>query len=739
MALLSVVRSHTWRIAVVRSAICIATPLIGWFSGLWQGELFPGALAPQLEQFRWICSTLILALLLAYALGSFRTAFCLAVPSFCLLQLPSFLIFFFGNSRPAALWAGTAVTLSIAAVLPYYLPPGAMVRPRRFLGMALWFALLAGLVENGIRWVRNPIYGPINISADDLFPTFRYGEAFWLVPLSNVVGLVGLALVIALPGCLSRRWQLPLKSIFVILFVAGVSLTARAVTGLDAVALFAIAAGGAVTISRSIVARPDGFGHVVRRTLPVLLLATVGLGIFGEGRSRLAERRQLDALPRAAKNAPNVLLIVLDTVRAQSLSLYGYSRSTTPRLVEYAARGVAFDRAMAPSSWTLPTHASVFTGRMPHEHKADAGRPLDGRFKTIAEAFSERGYQTSGFIANWVYCGAHTGLARGYIHYDDHDRAWDDLFFNSLFLTKLFAGVAPDIRKTAVDINREFLGWLAGRDQRPFFAFLNYYDAHEPYHVPDASFDRFGSRTADERQQILATSPNYSAQAVLESANDTYDGSIAYLDHHLGLLLDELDRQKILENTCVIITSDHGQNFGEQGGFGHGWGLYRQQIGVPLLILQPAAIEGNKRVNSVVNLVNLPATIFELAGIQPPSDFGGSSLGKSWRNTASISLADQPAIVSELLNVVSEDASQRQAGPVFSFMAYGMHYIAYLGTNREELFDLSRDARELRNLAGTDFGRAQLPQFRDLLHRALAEKQSTASLNGTREAGLSAR
>src|SRR5262249_1413595 len=133
------------------------------------------------------------------------------------------------------------------------------------------------------------------------------------------------------------------------------------------------------------------------------------------GRSSLGRR---PAPPRGAKN---VLLIVLDTVRAQSLSLYGYSRDTTPNLRRIAARGVRFDQALSTAPWTAPSHASMFTGRWPHELSIGWSRPLDATHPTLAEFLSARGYKTAGFVANTTYCSYETGLDRGFARYDDYD------------------------------------------------------------------------------------------------------------------------------------------------------------------------------------------------------------------------------------------------------------------------------------------------------------------------------
>ena len=134
----------------------------------------------------------------------------------------------------------------------------------------------------------------------------------------------------------------------------------------------------------------------------------------------LAYRWRVASLPAAAPSSPNVLLVVWDTVRARNLSLYGYGRPTTPNLEKWAQSSAVFDRASSTSPWTLPSHASMLTGRLPHELSADWEEALDGQHRTLAEALSERGYVTAGFVANTYYCGYEQGLARGFARYDDY-------------------------------------------------------------------------------------------------------------------------------------------------------------------------------------------------------------------------------------------------------------------------------------------------------------------------------
>ena len=248
------------------------------------------------------------------------------------------------------------------------------------------------------------------------------------------------------------------------------------------------------------------------------------------GRPRIQAGRE-NARPLPPPGSPNVLLIVLDTVAAGHLSLHGYDRATSPTLLQLASRGIVFEAARASSSWTLPSHATMFTGRWLHELSVGWLTPLDGQHPTLAEFLGDRGYATAGFVANTGYCGTDSGLARGFTSYHDFifpeltaletavlvNRALDGVravtFFAEDWLRA--AGLLPcverflkaldDNRKEAAEVNRELLDWLAHRPQqeRPFFAFLNYYDAHFPYELPPGRLHRFGIVAADENERWL--------------------------------------------------------------------------------------------------------------------------------------------------------------------------------------------------------------------------------------------
>ena len=261
-------------------------------------------------------------------------------------------------------------------------------------------------------------------------------------------------------------------------------------------------------------------------------------------------------------------------------------------------------------------------GRWLHELSVGWLTPLDGTYPTVAEFLGERGYATAGFIANTYYCASGSGLARGFTRY--HDFIFPELtalktavlvsralevtevmvYFTEDWLqsTGLFSYVErvwrsfDNDRKRAVTVNRELIRWLSERNgsDRPFFAFLNYFDAHYPYQLPTGRLHRFGVEPTDKHQRFLIQQwrdidKSTLAPAGIAFAADAYDDCIADLDEQLGRLIDELEGRKMLENTWLIITSDHGESFGEHAGvFCHGTSLYDTEVNVPLLVVPPA-------------------------------------------------------------------------------------------------------------------------------------------------------
>lgn len=340
------------------------------------------------------------------------------------------------------------------------------------LANALWMGAVLGLLEAGLWWVR--------IRADGVFSSGSDSDTLWLSPTIQAgFFAVCVGLLLLLVGGRPRR--LSLRTVIVMTATIGIwSALSRLRLGLHPLATFVLCLGFGAQLGRIAARDHPGFRSLVRRSWP-FVVATVLTAFVVQ--HTLQERRMaasLAALPAAPAGAPNILLIVLDTVRQRSLSLYGYARPTTPHLEGLARRSLVFDQAIASAPWTLPSHASLFTGRTPFELSANWETPLDARFPTLAEYLSERGWATGGFVANYAYTTRASGLDRGFGTYRDYELKPARMLRASVALRRLGQvlpirrrWVSPS-RKFAASVNGELLDWVDDLEGRPWFAFLNY-------------------------------------------------------------------------------------------------------------------------------------------------------------------------------------------------------------------------------------------------------------------------
>jgi hypothetical protein len=391
--------------------------------------------------------------------------------------------------------------------------------PVTFLALWAWCGLFSGLLEVGSTVVRKRF-----VDVNQFYWTSRH--FVWLVPLINLLIFLALGVAVWLVALRSPRRS---RRLWALLLCALTLLPPfwAAFPRIYGLAGFLLVLGVAVQLVPILERHVGGLRRLVRVSFPLLagLVAVLAASLWGS--DRLKAWRE-EARPLPPPGSPNVLLIVLDTVAADHLSLYGYPRPTSTTIEELAARGVRFDRAQATSSWTLPSHSSMFTGRWPHELSAGWFTPLDGAYPTLAEALGERGYATAGVVANAWYCARETGLARGFTHYQDYTFPRLTVFKTAVLVDRslelmqaverfLEDGLGIDLlrpaadrlwallkinRKEASTVNREFLDWLSQRRDpgRPFFAFLNYYDAHYPFQLREDGLHRFGVKPRTNRE-----------------------------------------------------------------------------------------------------------------------------------------------------------------------------------------------------------------------------------------------
>jgi arylsulfatase A-like enzyme len=597
-------------------------------------------------------------------------------------------------------------------------PPSVRQKPLQILLLGIWFGLLTGLLEAAVFGVRRFLLG-LNLGYSQ--------DVYWMAPLAELLLFSILGLVFSLIAW-CRSGYVPVRlGVFVFLFLGFFSVLFMFSPQLHKYAGMLLAAGLATVISHFLAPRVEKFDPYRRHTLRAMLALAGGVGLGTFAWRRHSESRALAKLSPTRADAPNVLLIVLDTVRAASLSLHGYQRPTTPHLERFAKAGVRFEWALSTAPWTLASHATMFTGRYPHELSADWLTPLDASYPTLAEFFGGRGYLTAGFIANTRYCSYEHGLDRGFAHYEDYPVSQEQIVASSSLVRYLSTIPALRMttgdrefppRKSAAEINRAFLNWVSRKEQRPFFVFLNYFDAHAPY-LPPPPFDlRFGQRRASAWNRLARAEfiPAHELRAMV----DGYDGALAYLDTQLDLLFGELRRQGILDNTLVIITSDHGEEFGEHGLLDHGNSLYLASVHVPFVIHFPGRVPADRVIRAPVSLRDLAATVMDVLELQGESPFPGESLARFWRGPRDPARPNEGPLLSEvnrLPNVPLWLPVSR--GDMKSLLVDGWRYILN-GDGQEEVYDMAKDSWEQRDLSDTDEGSQLLPRLRGCLARLLA-------------------
>ncbi len=567
------------------------------------------------------------------------------------------------------------------------------------------------------------------------------GDFFWMAPLALLTVVGAVVAVLALVAQMWRHRAVVWLSVCVPSAVVALNLLVL-VPGMAHYAAAVLAAGIAVQVTRAVMARPAAAAHLMRRSAVPMIVAFAAFGAMQWHRPAEVAPPVVD---RTTPSRPNVLFITLDTVRAANLSVYGYARHTTPQLERHSRAGVVFAEAHATAPWTLPSHASMFTGRWPHELSADHDTPLDGAFPTLAEYLRDRGYATGGFVANLKYVGAGSGLSRGFSRYEDFSPSIGEIASTSTLvrtvadnfrLRRLLENDEHLNRIAADDLSGRAARWMEAQAGAPFFAFLNYFDAHEPY-LPPPPFDRqFGPGRAHGRHSPLhhwlwnpAVGHRPFEEAERQEEIDAYDGGLAHLDAAVGRLLDRLDQQGILANTLVVITSDHGEEFGEHGVYDHGYSLYRTSVHVPLIVIPPRSTStggaaATSRVpaamSTPVSLRDLAATVVDLAGASEGAPFPGSSLAGLWRDASATT-------VSPLLTTVAPSPGQpdwfpSSKGDMRAMVHEGVRYIRN-GDGREELYDRAADPGERTNLATLPEHQQALADVRAALDRLMAERK----------------
>lgn len=430
-------------------------------------------------------------------------------------------------------------------------------------------------------------------------------------------------------------------------------------------------------------------------------------------------------------NGPNVVLITLDTLRADRLSLYGYGVQTSPNLDAFAREGVLFENAIAPASWTLPSHASMFTGLFPHRHGAHfvddpvgeaeerfSARGLTESHVTLAEILSAEGYETAGFVSNYASLSTGLGTHQGFEVYDDRPRRiWDfKPTMNSLVeqLPYLRDCLSKPYR-SAGELNEVVFEWLDSRSEpsRPLFLFINYMDTHAPFCPPNGSNHFFWQRTSANPEHDVMAGDGLSARDE-KHFRAAYDSEIEFADAHLGELFQKLEEHSLYDDALVIVTSDHGEYFGEHALWGHAYGPYDPVYRVPLAVKFPVGIrtgDGGPKtrgtVSSYVRTFDIFTTVLETVDIAVPHGLDAISLFAPGEDERRI-IVEQYG--SAYFSRLYGEKFDRAYTGIYDFP---WKYVSF-SDGEAHLYNLSADPGETRNLAD------DYPSVRARLEKALS-------------------
>lgn len=427
----------------------------------------------------------------------------------------------------------------------------------------------------------------------------------------------------------------------------------------------------------------------------------------------------------ATQMRPNVLWVVWDTVRADRMSLHGHSTATTPKLEEWAKGARVFEDAVSTASTTTPSHASMFTGLLPTQHGANnAHRWLENSHVTVAELLQKAGYSTYLWAAN-PHISKEENFQQGF----DHEaHPWDPQHrkrANEIVRAKMEGDLTSEIGnkkrskklapwtiKAAGELAEvDLLQWLSGREPgKPYFAFVNYMEAHRPFIPKREARKRVMSPEMVEKSYRVDRSwiPMWTytfglaeySEAELELMARTYDATLTELDDLFAHLLESLEVRGYLENTAIILTADHGEHLGEQHMMDHQYSLYAPVINVPLVIRYPARIEPGRDARPVMNFDVFP-TILDLANVEPPANLVTHSRTLLDPAAKRVRISEYPAVFKKPQHAVQGTNPNWDPAP-FARRLRAFHEHPYKliwgEDGRHELYDVVRDPLEQRDL-----------------------------------------
>ena len=402
---------------------------------------------------------------------------------------------------------------------------------------------------------------------------------------------------------------------------------------------------------------------------------------------------------RPAEAGPNVLLLIVDTWRADRAGLYGAERSTTPFLDEFAKQGRVFEEAISQSSWTAPSVASILTGKYPIHHGVIHGQPLHHQNQTLAERFQDAGFSTLAVSTNPLI-GADDGYEQGF-----------ETFHH-----------LPSIRgNQSEEIFQLFTEWLEKNRDHQWFAYLHFMDPHDPYDAPSPYGQTFSDQAYDgafadpdalnkvfRKINFGKSSPLPFTDEDIAYLEDTYDEEILSWDQQFKKLVDWLQGEGLLESTIIVVTSDHGEEFAEHGFLKHGSQLYEESIRVPLVLRAPGRVAPG-RVARAVETRGIHDALIQLAGLPASSKATPALLSEP---------SEKPRLVFSHLKYQPKPGVAR--GPGLASIRDGQwKFIQWNSPKRSELYDLESDPDELQDLS------ARYPERTDRYDDLLAAWYST--------------
>ena len=382
---------------------------------------------------------------------------------------------------------------------------------------------------------------------------------------------------------------------------------------------------------------------------------------------------------RESSERPNVLIYMIDTLRADHVGVYGYEYPTSPNIDALAGEATLFRRGIAQSSWTKPSVVSIFTGLHPQLHGVNGRKDALAREAvTLAELLWEGGYETAAIYTNGTL--SHMGLGQGFSHFqhlrEKKDRA---------------------IHRLSDELHEEAVTWLDQRDpERPFLLYLHSTDPHAPFTPPPGYLEQIGRQVSDPDagliEEVLALRRNVLDEQLRDDLTALYDAEIAFNDENFGDLLKELEARDLLESTMIIVVSDHGEEFFEHRWWHHGKTLYQEQLAVPLIIRFPGGIGAGIVVEELAQHIDLLPTILDVAGINSDLELPGRSL---------LPLLESPASSGRVQVVSYVNMGDRMAESITTDDGKLILHHYDLGRGRL-LFDLAADPDEQRNLVATN-------------------------------------